>query len=275
MTMIPVTMMMPRYTLHRPLMFHRIPQLVLLAVVVVVACEFQSVRAFSPNVFSRGDHYTPCVHTQQDISFARYASSKDSSTTSDVNSKAKNNDVDVVTKTSWYAVELFGKVFGKISSTMSDDKETTAISYSGPPLSMQETLKRIQLDNERAYFLSGKVDEAIYSPNCVFSDPFVSFEGRDRFVANLANLGSFITKYDAKVLKYDQTDATTVQTKVNIVRIRYNKRNKTGPDNTTNTDGFNYRTTCACLLEPDHGEAGIEFAVETNPGLAMGGKVHG
>ena len=83
-----------------------------------------------------------------------------------------------------------------------------------PPSSIQETLKRIQMDNDRAYFLSGQVDEELYAVDCIFSDPFVSFRGRERFVTNLANLGSFITKYDAKVLTYTQEDATTIQTKV-------------------------------------------------------------
>jgi hypothetical protein len=59
------------------------------------------------------------------------------------------------------------------------------------PTSLQETLARIQLDNDRSYFLSGKVDTLIYDPDCIFSDPFISFRGRDHFVDHLANLGSF------------------------------------------------------------------------------------
>jgi len=59
-----------------------------------------------------------------------------------------------------------------------------------------------------------------YDPNCVFADPFVAFEGRQRFVDNLANLGSFITKYNAKVLDYVEGDFI-VKTKV-MVKLELN-----------------------------------------------------
>jgi hypothetical protein len=48
-------------------------------------------------------------------------------------------------------------------------------------------MERIQLDNDRSYFLSGEVDKLIYDEQCVFAD-------RDRIVEKLANLGSVITK---------------------------------------------------------------------------------
>lgn len=89
-----------------------------------------------------------------------------------------------------------------------------------PPQSIQETLERIQLDNDRSYFLSGNVDTLIYDEDCVFADPFVSFRGRDRFVDNLQNLGSFITKYSAKMLDYTQ-DENTVKTRV-MVKLELN-----------------------------------------------------
>ena len=38
------------------------------------------------------------------------------------------------------------------------------------------------------YFLTGAMDAALYDPDCEFADPFTSFRGRDRFVANLENL---------------------------------------------------------------------------------------
>jgi hypothetical protein len=123
-------------------------------------------------------------------------------------------DMDPLTKSSWYAVELFGKLFGSAK-----DEAQVVEDYSGPPKSLQETLNRIKLDNDRSYFLSGQVDEDIYDPECVFSDPFVSFAGRDRFVTNLANLGSFITNYSARVLDYDADDSTVVKTKVSTTTI--------------------------------------------------------
>jgi hypothetical protein len=104
-----------------------------------------------------------------------------------------NNDIvpDVVTKASWYAVEAFGNIFKKSGTATTPIAAT--ISTDQPPKSIQETQERIRLDNERSYFLSGTVDTLIYSTDCTFADPFVSFTGRDRFVSNLSNLGSFIT----------------------------------------------------------------------------------
>ena len=47
--------------------------------------------------------------------------------------------------------------------------------------------------------------------------------GRDRFVENLSNLGSFITKYDAKMLKYETENVLEgmpyVQTKVCVINV--------------------------------------------------------
>ena len=117
-------------------------------------------------------------------------------------SARKNSDdtvPDAVTKASWYAVEAFGNLFKK-----SDRNNAAAmvVSIDLPPKSIQETQERIRIDNERYYFLSGTIDKLIYSDDCAFADPFVSFKGRDRFVQNLSNLGSFITKYSVKPLEY-------------------------------------------------------------------------
>lgn len=102
-------------------------------------------------------------------------------------------------KASWYAVEAFGKVFG---SSKSSEPNSTGLRTDEPPQSIQETIQRLQADNDREYFLSGTIDALIYDPDCEFADPFVSFRSRDRFVENLQNLGSFITKYSARPLTY-------------------------------------------------------------------------
>jgi hypothetical protein len=78
------------------------------------------------------------------------------------------------------------------------------------------------MDNERYYFLSGTIDELIYSEDCTFADPFVSFKGRDRFVKNLSNLGSFITEYKVKQLDYTVSpDDNAVITKF-MVKLQLN-----------------------------------------------------
>ncbi|KAL3802948.1 hypothetical protein HJC23_011571 [Cyclotella cryptica] len=125
----------------------------------------------------------------------------------------------------WYGVEAFGKVFRQAkndNNTENDTGNLGTIDLSKPPSSLKETLARIQLDNDRYYFLSGEVDRLIYDENCVFSDPFVSFKGRDRFIDNLSNLGSFITNYDAKMIEYNvKNDATVINTKV-MVKLELN-----------------------------------------------------
>ncbi|GKY98451.1 hypothetical protein MPSEU_000802500 [Mayamaea pseudoterrestris] len=120
----------------------------------------------------------------------------------------ESEDLNPLTKASWYAVEAFGNLFGDKSKQQQSPGATQAslvYSMDQPPSSLQETLQRIQADNQRQYFLSGSIDELIYDPDCVFSDPFVSFRGRDRFVQNLANLGSSITEYSARPLQYDES----------------------------------------------------------------------
>jgi hypothetical protein len=132
-----------------------------------------------------------------------------------MNKDSSPEDMNPLTKASWYAVELFGKAFAS-------DKKESSPSLEDSPKSLKETLERIQLDNDRSYFLSGEVDKLIYDEQCVFADPFVSFAGRDRFVENLANLGSFITKYSAKMLDYQvSSDETVVDTKV-MVKLELN-----------------------------------------------------
>lgn len=134
--------------------------------------------------------------------------------------KKTGDDLNPLTKASWYAVEAFGQVFGQVSK-QSKDYET--IQLDRAPSSLKETKDRIERDiTERSYFLSGQVDELIYAEDCVFADPFVSFEGRDRFVSNLANLGSFITNYSAKLLSLDDSSSPTEVTTKLMVKLELN-----------------------------------------------------
>ncbi len=145
----------------------------------------------------------------------------------ETDSRGTKIDMNPFTKSVWYGVEKFGQVFG---SKTSSSLVTRQDEFSGPPKSLEETVQRIKLDNDRSYFLSGDMDTEIYDPQCSFSDPFVSFRGRQRFVENLQNLGSFITKYDAKVIKYSdigggssfESDAVpTIETKI-MVKLELN-----------------------------------------------------
>ena len=129
---------------------------------------------------------------------------------SDDSTSATNNNV--VTKASWFAAEALGRVVGgvrRILPNNNNDGDGIDESHSDSPTSLNETLARLKMDNDRNYFLSGQVDRLIYDPDCIFADPFVSFAGRDRFVENLANLGSFITSYSARPLNYQGGTATS------------------------------------------------------------------
>ena len=104
----------------------------------------------------------------------------------------KNEEMNPLLKGAWFATEAFGKAFGK-------QKE---IAVGSPPQSREELVSRIAADyaKEPPYFIGGSFDRDIYSEDCTFADDFVSFDGRDRFEANLANLGSFITEASARPL---------------------------------------------------------------------------
>lgn len=140
---------------------------------------------------------------------------------SDNDSTGTKEDMNVLTKSSWYAVEWFGNTFGK----KGDSSDTDVAQLTSAPKSLDETVRRINDDNDRYYFLSGEVDSFIYDVDCVFADPFVSFAGRDRFIENLQNLGSFITKYDARVIKNSpvtyEDSIPIIQTKI-MVKLQLN-----------------------------------------------------
>mmetsp|Transcript_27908 Transcript_27908/g.67622 ORF Transcript_27908/g.67622 Transcript_27908/m.67622 type:complete len:319 (-) Transcript_27908:4318-5274(-) len=156
--------------------------------------------------------------------------SKDITNEEDTKEKAEEEEeMDLLTKSSWYAVEWFGKAFGSNNKNKDNgvNKSSGIVDTTQLPKSITETLKRIQLDNDNAYFLNGQMDTLIYDADCVFADPFVSFEGRDRFVDNLSNLGSFITKYDCKVLRNNDSEenedpATITTTTRFMVKLELN-----------------------------------------------------
>jgi len=190
---------------------------------------FRSVSAFPPTLRRSSNSSDQLV-----ISFYQKLKEQDSTTQND------NALINPMTRISWYAAEAIGSIFGRISSSKSIYEPRGFLSYRPsliiptlsskissvdllvPPSTIQETLTRIQLDNDRCYFLSGQVDTLIYDPNCLFADPFVSFQGRDRFVNNLQNLNTFITRYDAKLISYNYEDNTyQVNTKI-MVKLELN-----------------------------------------------------
>lgn len=49
------------------------------------------------------------------------------------------------------------------------------------PISRKDAVARLKTDFDRFYFVTGRMDLDLYEPDCVFADPFVAFEGRERF----------------------------------------------------------------------------------------------
>lgn len=95
--------------------------------------------------------------------------------------KKKENNINPFLKSSWYATEAFGKIFA------TPRVENKVIQKSGygeeidlrkKPSSLEEALKRIEMDNARSYFLSGSIDIMAYDKDCIFADPFVTFSGK-------------------------------------------------------------------------------------------------
>ena len=167
----------------------------------------------------RSSQNLPLFEKQNNVVDATSTSSVDESVSRQESGTTKNP----LELASWYAVEAFGKVFGTKRSdgaAVDSDQDSESIDLTKPPSSLEETLKRIQLDNDRSYFLSGEVDGLIYDEKCTFADPFVSFDGRDRFIDNLSNLGSFITNYDAKMIKFAvEDDGREIVTKVQLLNV--------------------------------------------------------
>jgi hypothetical protein len=105
-----------------------------------------------------------------------------------------DEEASLASKGAWFATEIFGTLAARVRG----QPAAASSGIAGPPSTLKEAISRLEADYERRYFILGEMDEALYAEDCEFADAFVSFKGRDRFVANLANLaGGFIT--DSKV----------------------------------------------------------------------------
>jgi len=196
---------------------------------IIIICVVPTAGAFFvawPSMFEMSSAH----HFGENFLFNRYHRAHTGITSTELLAKSgddQNNSLaqEALRKTAWYATEAFGKAFGQSDKSLEADADDINLA----PTSVGETLRRIRADVvDRSYFLSGEVDRLIYSDDCVFADPFVSFRGRDRFIDNLANLGSFITKYDARLISYDTdmieggaSNQPTVSTRI-MVKLELN-----------------------------------------------------
>lgn len=86
-------------------------------------------------------------------------------------------------KAAWYGAEIFGKLVG-------GNRQAKATEAPAEPITWDTALSEIRADFDNNYFVSGDADMSAYDPECEFADPFVSFNGVDRFKTNLSNFAN-------------------------------------------------------------------------------------
>lgn len=136
-----------------------------------------------------------CVHKRNRRSHRRHATvfkAKKDEKGEVAESKNYRKEADAFLKAVWYGAEGFGDILasfqGKKTSNRSDEKgEGTS-----RPIERREVLQMLRDDYDKCYFISGLGEMSAYDPNCTFADPFVSFNGVDRFKKNVGNLGSLM-----------------------------------------------------------------------------------
>eukprot|EP00752_Nemacystus_decipiens_P016453 g14708.t1 len=120
--------------------------------------------------------------------------------------KPTSEDPSLGIKAAWYGSELFGNIigFGKSKGQAESGPESSA----DEAISRQDAVARLKTDFDRFYFVTGQMDLDLYEPDCVFADPFVAFEGRERFKNNLDNLGSLMQDVSLDVTSWEEEEAS-------------------------------------------------------------------
>ena len=142
----------------------------------VGAIIFLSSSSTSFTALPKLTRHNVCHHTTAPESFTSLPLASADEENSNPTKKETFKSSNPLELAAWYGVEAFGKVFRQEKNN-NVDANSGSVDLTNSPSSLKETLARIQLDNDRYYFLSGEVDRLIYDEDCVFSDPFVSFNG--------------------------------------------------------------------------------------------------
>jgi hypothetical protein len=117
-------------------------------------------------------------------------------------------------KAVWYGAEAVGKVVGATKAKNDADASSGATAGSTPSaeasvgatLTRARALELLREDYDSSYFVSGVGALAAYDPRCEFSDPFVAFEGVDRFKQNVSNLGGMMRDIDLKITAWEENE---------------------------------------------------------------------
>ena len=116
-------------------------------------------------------------------------------------------------KAVWYGAETVGKVVGATktkddadASPSANAGSTATVDSTGATLTRARALELLREDYDSSYFVSGVGALAAYDPACEFSDPFVAFEGVDRFKQNVGNLGGMMRDIDLKITGWEENE---------------------------------------------------------------------
>lgn len=111
---------------------------------------------------------------------------------------ANNASEDEETSTSTYETSdassrsIVSSLTGVVNLIMGPSKDTSSEKekqLSPAPASPQELLERIRDDyTVNNYLWTGDIDLAAFKEDCQFTDPTLTFTGRDKFVSNVSNL---------------------------------------------------------------------------------------
>mmetsp|Transcript_35916 Transcript_35916/g.49845 ORF Transcript_35916/g.49845 Transcript_35916/m.49845 type:complete len:322 (+) Transcript_35916:78-1043(+) len=116
-------------------------------------------------------------------------------------------------KAVWYGAEQFGKLVGlskKVQGGAGQQSEGRPSRSAGGQVEREAAVAALRADYEENYFVSGAGKMDAYDPNCVFSDPFVSFAGVQRFKDNVSNLGGLMEDIDLDITSWEESESEVV-----------------------------------------------------------------
>ena len=115
---------------------------------------------------------------------------------------------------------MFNNAFGEIAETKN---KTKAWQPPPPPESIDDALEMLKSDfTERAYFVTGVISQNMYSPDCLFIDPTISFRGTDLYIQNLSLLVPFLISPSIDLLSLSVTQPADMENGVHgIIRAEW------------------------------------------------------
>lgn len=121
-------------------------------------------------------------------------------------------EADAFLKAVWYGAEGFGDVLASIQGKKMLNRSDEQGEGTSRPIERREVLQMLRDDYDKCYFISGLGEMSAYDPNCTFADPFVSFNGVDRFKKNVGNLGSLMQDVKLEITDWRESEES-VQSK--------------------------------------------------------------